>query len=138
MEAREIMILVFSILTTSSLLIALYGHYRGSEDHTLVGYIALVAIGLVCWGLIGSVSTVTKTDLEADVLSITKGKYEIYVSIKNSDDLLIFDKLIDFDNITDTTTFYVVEERNMYNITTEENKWDYYYIVNRQKIYSNE
>lgn len=138
MEAREIMILIFSIFTFISLIIVLYGHYMKSEDHTVAGYIALVAVGLVCWLLVGSVATVTKTPKEVNIRSITKGDFEIYVSVKEKNKLLVFDKVIDFESITDTTTFYEVQERNIYNITVDPYRWDYYHLVDGEEIYSNE
>lgn len=89
-------------------------HYGDGGIPILIGVIGLFLVGVFGWLMLG---TETTKYIETEKVEYTMAKSEksiIFDDIKR-DNIYYFDKKVDFDNITDTTTIYLSIGKNMYN-----------------------
>lgn len=113
------MIEVLIILTFISLFFISIGEIKNKDMVISSGWIMLVLIVFFGWGALGIFVPINNNNKSIENNSIIKEQYIIIVKVieenEENDTLeFIFDKKIDFDNITDTTTFYLEKEKNMY------------------------
>jgi len=112
------------------------GYYNDTiEILRILGYVLLVFIILIGWIAIGtSVTNNTKTTkIPFDNYQILKGEQSIILDDFYSDMVYYFNKKVDFDNITDSTTFYCVQGFSLYGNKTDT---EMYYEVDDKKHYS--
>jgi len=104
----------FVVLLISSFLLDDYKYSGLRETLQWISGIALVLVILFGWGGYGIASVQYTEILEIDG-EISIGEKSITVDDYQRNSVYYFDKKIDFDNITDTTTFYMKHCYNMYN-----------------------
>jgi len=124
------LLIVNIIIISISISILLYGSYISNEDLKFSGYIATFFSILVGFGVIGLTIPISHKTKIVNV-QLTKTNKSIILEDYNNDNVYFFNKKIDFNNIKDTTTFYLNVPYNMYNV--EEGKKYIYYIINGRK-----
>jgi len=112
--------------------ILILGLINDDDDWISGGLISLVVIGLIGFFVIGCLVTFEKRSTKLDVEITRSEKSIILEDYGNSGKMYIFDKKVDFDIITDTTTVYFEQGYNMYNAKTDHRK--VYYIDDKNNI----
>lgn len=113
-----LLILILSLITIS-IVILLIGIFKNDENITFFGGIAIFLIGLIGLLFVGVTVNMEKRISKVDGV-FSKNTKAIIIDDNNK--LYYFDKKIDFDNITDTTTFYLKLGYNMYYTPTDYQK----------------
>ena len=114
-----VFMLIFSFILDS--------HKYGVTRETLqwISIIGLIVITMFGWGAVGCAYSLGEKIIKIDgELSISKKSITVDDYQKNK--IYYFDNKIDFDYITDTTTFYIKQGYNMYGGIVNS---DVYYIV---------
>ena len=120
------------LLALIGLIVLLRGIILDEEDWIGGGIITLIVVGLLGFGLIGGVVTLKKRSTILDAEVTRSEKSIILEDYGNSGKIYVFDKKIDFDIITDTTTFYYENGYNMYNLKTDHQT--VYYVDDKNNI----
>ncbi len=108
------MIEILSIITFISILLINIGTIRGNFVYMEIGTIVLGGVVIFGWLILGILITESNdTETKFSKYNIEKTKYEV-VLVDSSRRKFIFDKKIDYDNITDTTIFYLNIKKNIY------------------------
>jgi len=113
------LLLTIIIIGVIALGILIYGIIEDEDDYIAGGIISLIIIGLFGFGVVGGLITLETRDTILDVEMTRSNKSIILEDYGNAGNIYIFDKKYDFDNISDTTTFYFKQGYNMYNVETE-------------------
>lgn len=93
----------------------------------------LLGVGLIGWLILGHAITFNKRDVKIDKENFEIIKGNRFIIISDLDDkYFIFDKKVDFDQITDTTTFYSRVGETIYGGTNV--KQDIFYFVYNDTI----
>lgn len=123
------MIWIWSILILVTILNIIWVVFEAKEDEPGVSLIVLfLGVVLIGWVIIGSLVTFDKKEFKlANKFEVIKGSNSIIVSDITSETFFVFNKKVDFEKITDTTTFYTTQGHNMYGFT--QTKEDIYYYV---------
>jgi len=106
-------------LAVVGVLIFIYGLIIGDDDWwggALIGLILLFNLG---FGMVGGLVNLEYKTTELDVEMTRTHKSIILEDYGNSGKIYIFDKKVDFNYITDTTTFYFEQGYNMYNLESD-------------------
>jgi len=111
-KRRRTMIEFFSILTIISILVLNLGLIKDKGNVKDTGVVMLVLVILIGWLLIGMFAQVNDTDYKTNIIC-EKNDNEIVVQ-DSLDNKYIFNKKLDFDHISDTTTFYITVSKNIY------------------------
>jgi uncharacterized membrane protein (DUF485 family) len=123
---RELLLL----LTFISILIIGFGTAYHSKITKVLGTILLILILVFGWVMVGMIVSESKITKE----TATYQKYENEIKVNIKEKTFIFNSKVDFDNITDTTTFYSKLSRNAFYIIMEDKA---FYIIKNKKFYSN-
>jgi len=97
----------------------IHGIIKGDENWVMGSIISLIVIGLIGFFAIGGLVTLETNITVVDVEISKSNKSVILEDYGNSGNMYVFDKKYDFDNISDTTTFFIIQGYNMYNIETD-------------------
>jgi len=123
------MLVFLVIVTVISIYILNIGLIKNKENVTTTGVIMLFMIVFLGWLAIGVLLNIYDTEYKTNVIY---QKNENEFIIKDSlDNNYIFNKKIDFDFITDTTTFYIIVSKNMYGGMKD---YNIFYKVGDRKI----
>ena len=128
------MIVFLSIFTLVSLIIINLGIINKKVNVKNTGFIMLFFAVVVGWFILGiSIKFYTDTKIP---ITLDKENGKMYVIVKDSiGDAYFFNRQIDFNNITDTTTFYLEKNTNMYHFNSEK---CLYYKIDDKKFKSEE
>ncbi len=124
------LLIILTILTGLSVIVLFIGFIEpdwldDSEDWLGAGIVSLILIVSIGWLFVGYIMSVREEISTIDVI-ISKSDKSIILESYGSDDIFVFDKKVDFNNITDTTTFYTLKGVNIYNCNTDRLKVFYY------------
>lgn len=140
MSSKEITLLIFSIITVIPIIMLIKNYYTTDDsDIEVKWYVWLIIVILFCWVMFGKNAPLgDKNIIEYPKSKVYISDNKIYVeterdSIINS---LIYDKNEHLDTITYITIYGYYPENIYGNIRKDFIK--YYYILNNNKIYSNE
>ncbi len=123
------MIVYLTILTIISIYILNLGLIKGKDNVELIGTITLIITIIFGWLFLGILLNIHKTEYKTSIICEQhKNEFVVKDSLGN---IYSFDKKIDFDYITDTTTFYIIISDNIYGFNTD---YDIYYNVLNRKI----
>jgi hypothetical protein len=125
------MIWLWIILITATILNIIWIISAGQDDIDEIFIpviVLLLGVGLIGWVLVGNAITFNKQNVKLENLEIIKGSSFIIITDLN-DNHYIFKKKIDFDNITDTTSFFTRQGKNIYGGTNTKEDI-FYYIYN--------
>jgi ABC-type transport system involved in multi-copper enzyme maturation permease subunit len=107
------MIECFSIITLVSLVIINLGIISDKKNVKDIGIVMFVVVLLFGWIFLGIIIPINDVDVKiSPIMAQSEKEYIITDSIDNE---YVFDKQIDFNNISDTTTFYLNKSTNMYH-----------------------
>jgi ABC-type transport system involved in multi-copper enzyme maturation permease subunit len=131
-------IIFFSIvvfLVALSIILITIGHIKNEENKYATGYIIFfLTIIIGCGAIGGLVTPIGKTDVvDKSTYEMIKTERSILVETKASR-IYAFRQKVDFDNITDTTTFYLDTRHNFYGFN-DSHKDKFYYIKDGEKYY---
>lgn len=121
--------IVIAVIGVAALLV---GMVMEDDDWIAAGAVILVIVGLVGFLLIGLTVNIDNRITILDAEMIRSDKSIILEDYGNSGKLYVFDKMADFNIITDTTTFFLEFGYNMYNYKTDHKK--VYYVDDRNNI----
>lgn len=122
---REILLLI----TLISILLIGFGTVYQSTPTKTIGTLFLILVIVFGWILCAFVPCDNK--ITKEIATYQKFENEIKVNIKEKS--FIFEKKVDFDNISDTTTFYRKLYKNVYYFTTDDKA---FYLFKNKKFYS--
>lgn len=124
--------IVLIILTFVSLVILNIGLFADKENVKNTGIIMMVFVIVGGWLVFGFSADVKQITYKTSIKSMVKEDYQIKVS-DTLDNTYSFTRKVDFDNITDTTTFYVLRNSNIYGFSRE---YKMFYKIKDVKFYS--
>jgi len=123
------MLIFLIIITVISIYILNFGIIKDKTNVITTGSIMLIMIIVIGWGFVGIGLNFHGTEYETkNIYEKTKNEIIIKDSLDNK---YIFNKKIDFDFITDTTTFHIIMAKNIYGGNID---YNIYYNVNKRKI----
>lgn len=131
------MLILYTILITLTFftLLWIFISFINDSDSFGLSLYSLFLVGIIGWGIIGNVIQVKNDIIEINTINIETIKTSRSIMIINNElsEYYIFDKKSDFDNITDTTTFFYHRQLNMYNGTIGEDilYYTYYDTINK-------
>lgn len=123
------MIEILFIITFISFLLIIIGlinNWNILRNSGIVLFFGTLVIGWLCLGILNSRPVEIKSEQK-----IVKTKNSINIIANGRE--FNFNKKIDFDNISDTTTFYLFQHKNIYGITMRKSG---YYIFDNHKFYA--
>ena len=106
-------------LTVVGVFSLIYGFINNDENWVYGSIISLIVIVIIGFLAIGGLAILEKRVTVVDVEISKSNKSVILEDYGNSGNMYVFDKKYDFDNISDTTTFFIIQGYNMYNIETD-------------------
>lgn len=133
------MIAMWIILITLSIVVLVWfivASINGNEGSVGGSLLCAFLLGVFGWLILGNVITVGSEiqKINTEKINIVKTQNEILVTDISRDVYYIFNKKIDFDNITDTTTFYYDKGINMYGGISDRDIFYYTFKENIQKM----
>ena len=106
------MIEFLSIFTLISILILNLGIIKSKYNVKNAGIIMFILVLIIGWMILGIFLQINDTDYKTNI--IYEKNHKEFIIQDSLDNKYIFNKKIDFDYITDTTTFYITVSKNMY------------------------
>jgi hypothetical protein len=123
------MIEILIILTFAMLFIINVGIFKDDNGVRDAGLILFGVIAFFGWGLIGVFIPINDYELKIDA-HIKYNANTIEASIDSTQEVFLFDKKLDFDNLDDTTTLFLNLSNNIYGVN--QNTYVYYVIKGKK------
>ena len=109
-----VLITVLIILTIANLILIAYSANQDSDcfANAIIFFIfGTLAMG---WGLMGSMISIDEIDSKIKVEDVEIIRSVNFMLVSTNGDVYKFDKKVDFDRISDTTTFLLLDKNNLY------------------------
>jgi hypothetical protein len=120
------MILIWTILiiiSALSLWWIVYSCLKNADNFVFSVGIGMVVL-FVGWILVGYSISIEMSETKIKGVEVTKSRN--FIIVTDNKKYYLFNKKVDFDNITDTTTFYINQGVNMYGIDCNYKEVFYY------------
>jgi len=124
------MLQILILFTLLSLYLIISGIIYKKEEVKSTGIIFILIVIIFGWVFLGYVVNMYESTWEINTSYIIDNT-KIIVVDSNNNNKYEFNKKIDFDYITDTTTFYIVKNYNIYGLNRE---YYIYYKIGNGKI----
>lgn len=126
-----ILLIILIIATIANIVWVVWAFNKAGDGEVFTTsiMILIVVVGLIGWLILGiTVETGTRiSDVDNSYIEIVRTPQSMIVIDFDHNDYYNFDTKVDFDYISDSTTFYYDECLNMYNGVTERNLIYYTY-----------
>ena len=110
---------ILIIITALAVIATIIGIVTDSVNWGVSGVILLLFTGIFGWGVIGTLAPMYHTKVPCNVVKVDKiDGYGVVVNYEYNDTFStkLFNETPDFNNITDSTKFYIKQSTNLYGV----------------------